>query len=330
MNKLSLIYSVLAIALAAGCTVSSTGGVEAESRSVALAAEAGTPASQYTFHVQSRDVASLANRAAAIIGILNRGSVPSDEVARAITRVEDRDWAVTVDGTPIALSYDPSFDVLYVGNSVVTEDYTTLKDIGIDAARETFRSTLSQLIETGLVNSSLAADTAEVRNLIEGGGYGGEAPTERVKEYWFYVPLVVDGARVRRELREAGVRISVNRDGRVASIRSAGPESWTAAEQTVRQVSDAEIATRLNADFPKATIRPLGPTYILEDGQDDTVIGPRLAYYVSRQFEASGRTYNSRAQVVSYAVDDKNLVYQAWPPPNPNDTGDVRAAPPTP
>jgi hypothetical protein len=118
-----------------------------------------------------------------------------------------------------------------------------------------------------LVLAMAAANPSATRLSSEStSGRMDEAPTERIKEYWFYVPLLVDGARVRKGNQEAGVRIAVNRDGRLASLRVAGPTSRTASQPLPRLVSDQSIEAQLARDFPNSETRSFGLNYVLDLG----------------------------------------------------------------
>jgi hypothetical protein len=249
---------------------------------------------------------------------LSEGTVSAAQVTPAGAAVEVRDWTLNVNQRSISIHYEPSFDMLTVVNNAIAEDEESTKDVGVDVAREVLRTALTSLIERGMVEASLDADTAEVRNLMEGGGWVGEKPTERIKEYWFYVPLIVDGAHVRKGNQEAGARIAVNRDGRLSSLRVAGPISHRSNGTVPRQMTEQAVEERLSADFPNSNIRRFGLAYVLDDVDGSKPVLPRQAYYVSRRYQVEGRTINARAQVVSYALDNPGSAYRAWPAPRQN------------
>lgn len=284
-----------------------------------LYAQPATNLNAYVFDFGA-DSAAVTLRTSELISVLASSTVSPEQASAPANLDDTRDWDVVVGDRTFSVNYEPRFAGLRVINNEVSDDYLNRQDIGLDAARVVFRATLEDLIQRGVVDASLNPDNAEVRNRIEGGGWVGEAPTERIKEYWFYVPLIVDGARVRKGSQDAGVRISINRDGRLAALRVTGPLSRTSAGAVVRQVSDDEIGAQVSTDFPDSTIRGLGLNYVLDDTAAGAPVAPRQAYYISRRFTVNGQTFNSRAQVVSYGLDDVNFAYHAWPAPNPNDS----------
>jgi hypothetical protein len=267
------------------------------------------------FQVGPRTSEVILERASGLASVLSNATVSAAQLTPERAALEARDWTADVNQRSMSVHYEPSFDMLTVIDNSVAEDEESTKDIGVDAAREMLRGALAGLIDRGVVEASLDADTAEVRQLVEGGGWVGEKPTERVKEYCFYVPLVVDGARVRKGNQEAGARIAVNRDGRLSSLRIAGPISHTSNGQAARQVTDEAIEARLAADFPNASIRRFGLSYVFDDADGAKAVLPRQAYYVSQRHTVAGRSIHARAQVVSYALDNPASAYRAWPTP---------------
>jgi hypothetical protein len=303
------------------CTMSSESAVEP--KQTALAATSET-VNAYVFEQRARDEQEITERASALTGILTGTTLPGDQAKRSSAEHDARDWSFTVDKTVFAVNYDPTFDRLTVLNTVVTQDSEPKDDIGQEVARQVFKDAVEQLRVRGIVPREVSSELVEERHLVEGGGRADEPPSELVKEYWFYAPLIIDSARVRKGNQEAGARIAVNRDGRLASLRVVGPQSWALSQTTVRNVSDAEIETRLWRDFPNSEVRRFGLNYVLDDIDGSVSSLPRVAYYVGRRSVVGGVTVTSRAQVVSFAVDDIAATYRAWPAPNPNSTSSDR------
>jgi hypothetical protein len=238
----------------------------------------------------------------------------------------------------------PAIDGLKVGhnaarnetwawNEKVMNDVYSTTDVGLGGATAAFQTTMSSLVKAGLLDlTGIDASNPTVTHIMQGEGWSNaSAPTERIKEYTFFVPRTVNGVAV----ANAGVRISVHRSGIVTSIYLSGPYVYSARAGNVetaqapgfsfaRVVSKADIDARVQREYPTSTVQSLGLQYRFPEGGARAVIVPVETYAVSANSKAGEHVIHGRIEYVQYSVQDATVAPVLWPVPNPGATGDKR------
>jgi hypothetical protein len=215
----------------------------------------------------------------------------------------------------------------------VTRDTGGTLDVGAAVARATFSSAFVSLVAGGAVSATgLDPGSSRLARLMQGEGRSGQLPVERVKEYVFRVPRLINGI----EVFETGVSVNVHRNGKVARVAAFGPTVISAVTDGGAEVptekgyfftakySQGDADARVRTEYPKATVRPLGIQYWLPEGLPSAVVAPSYMYFVSHTSVIEGRTINGRGFYVSYSSAEANAAPTIWPKANPNATGDAR------
>ena len=161
---------------------------------------------------------------------------------------------------------------------------------------------------------------------------------ERVKEYLFFVPRLVNGIGVAtgRASFPAGIQIAVHRNGGVASVKVMGPivhsqpgpdgkeDVQPPGYVVTRTVAKSDLDARVNREYPGATIKSLALQYRLPDDNLSSVVVPSQLYSVSTNTVVDGHAVHGRIQYVYYSVLDSTASSVLWPVPNPNSRGATR------
>jgi len=302
-------------------------------------------ASQSAFELRHprRSSGEIANRAQILAGIVSGQPLDSDALSPIATAVASPSFPGRVhlglrghDG--LTAGYDSSRDEIWAWNESAMNDYTSPKDIGLGAAKGMFKSTLARVLSESLVaptGLNLDPDAAEV-SLIKQviGRSDGSFRSEMVKEYSFFAQRRINGI----PLMDAGVRVNVHRTGVVTLINVSGPTVEAdvvqgvevprrAGRKVTRTVPDTDLASRVQREYPGATIKPLGLVYKPADGVD-AVVAPTQTYTVSSNTTLpNGKTMHGRLQYLHYSLEDAAASPVVWPTPNPGATGDPRPQP---
>jgi hypothetical protein len=223
----------------------------------------------------------------------------------------------------VQLIYEPAFDTFRVINARVSADYADPTDIGEASARDVYRTTAAALGAAGALElAGLAIENPRLQLQVQGEGPVGEPAKERVKEYVFFARREVGGASIRHEHHDAGLQISVHRNGAVASVRVSGPSVGSGAPTALTSALSEEAADQLaQKEYVNHTVESQGLCYVLDDASNSFRL--RWTYKVSAKTVIDGRTINGRAQFISYAVDAPSNAVR-WPTPEPDATGDPR------
>jgi hypothetical protein len=233
----------------------------------------------------------------------------------------------------IVIGHHRRLDAFWALDENVAHDFTTRTDVGVEAAAVQFERVVDELTTAGMVDGS-KLDLAGARrtHVIEGAGSSNQSPIERVKEYVFYAPRLINGVTVAR----AGVRVSVHRSGKVASIRVEGPlvnatydASGVAAPAGTgygvsRLVEESDLDARVRAENPGAEIKSLGLLYWLPDGVRSAVVAPRQGYMVFPPVHLGGQSGSGRGHRVLYTIDDVIAAPLVAPLADPAAEGDPR------
>jgi len=224
-------------------------------------------------------------------------------------------------------------NALYLVDEAVTSDAFSTSDVGEATARKVFLAGFASLLASGAVErAGLNAGTARLSALMQGEGVSGQAPRERLKEYSYSVPRTINGV----EVFDAGVEISVHRNGKVARVKAFGPtvlstlqpdgtEVPTAAGASfVQAVPQATADARIKAEYPKATVKAIGLRYWMPEGVARAVIAPRHMYLVVPTANINGQKIKGRAFYVAYSTEDAAAAAAVWPNPTPDAKGDPR------
>jgi hypothetical protein len=258
-----------------------------------------------------------AARAGAVAGVLTGRRIERPSLApleAELKRGPRSASARLADAPRVTVGHHPRVDAVWAIDEDVAHDVATPTDVGVEAAAVTFRRTVADLDRAQVVDSAtLDVAGTRVSHIVQGSGRsGGAAPVERVKEYVFFAPRTINGIPI----ANAGVRVSVHRSGRVASIRVEGPAVDEVRDQDglstpvgsghaiARTVAEADLDTRVLAENPDAEISPLGLVYWMPSGASTAVVAPRQGYVIYPQVEIAGRTGPGRGHRILYAVDD--------------------------
>ena len=218
------------------------------------------------------------------------------------------------------LVYEPSFGILRLLRQDVSSDYTSDGDVGPDVAREIYRACALRLLDAGVLDrQGLDVENPELNLHTQSEGEVGKEPEVRTKEYVFFAKRRLGGASIRHGVREAGVQVSVHRNGEIASVRFQVSRVG-AATRVSEVVGEAQAAELARKQFPGQIIEPKGLTYV-----QDASGSFRLTwdYQAHLQVTIEGRPVNSRAEYGSFAVG-RSADATIWPIAEPDATGDPR------
>jgi hypothetical protein len=297
---------------------------------------AATTLGAFEITLPERSAAEAAALAGSVAGVLTHSVIaPSSVVGleRALTRSPHAASARLVDLSRITIGHHQRVDSVWAIDEEVAHDVATETDVGVDAAATEFNRALAGLESARIVDSAtLDVAGAHRSRVMQGQGNSQGMQTERVKEYVFFAPRTINGVPI----GEAGVRVSVHRSGKIASIRVAGavvaasPDSSGLAAPTGqghlldRTVPESELDARVRADNPDAAVTPLGLLYWLPGNVRSAVVAPRQAYMVFPRVVIDGQTGPGRGHRALYAVDDATASPLLAPVPTPGGAGDPR------
>lgn len=300
------------------------------------AAIAGSSASALGAFLISRstlspsDVAAVASPLASVL----YGASASSSVTQSISHsgtLGGSLFADVPDLPGLKVAYTASNATLLVFNAQVTRDTASLADVGPTTAHTIFAGAFDSLVAAGTIGSTgLQIGNAHLSRIIQGEGHSGNAPTERVKEYVFTVPRMLNGI----EVLNSGFEASVHRSGQLARLKTFGPqihsivgadgsETPTGAGYTfVPSVPKAAIDTRVAAEYPQAQVKSLGLRYWLPEGTASAVVEPRQMYFVVPTATIEGHAIHGRGFYVAYSTTSASTAATIWPTPNPTAKGD--------
>ncbi len=333
-SGLAVALSVLAAAMM-GCTSSAMTEPEPDSNT---SQSLTTSARLQAFELIRQDMAddALAQKSARLAEVLYEEPAPVDTFKAAIAttkatasaRLLQPDWKPS-----LKLSYRPVNDDLLLINSDVTRDTASQVDIGERAAEGLFRAAFQKALANGTISGTgLDVDNPRRSKIMQGEGVSGQLPVERVKEYIFTVNRKINGI----EVFDAGVEISVHRNGRLARIKAFGPSvvsslGLNGAERVTGQgyefaqtVTHEQTEARVRAEYPNAQVKALGLRYWLPEPGVKDVVAPREMYFVVPTAFIEGQTAYGRGFFVAYSVKDAKEDTLLWPRADPNAKGDPR------
>jgi hypothetical protein len=326
--------TVLTLTLSAAVGACQQPGSVTPSERQATLTSVSTQMSAFRLSYRAFSIAEFAHRssvfAAAMLGdILPEASFHSS-LANAVPTLAGNVSAYHQDAMRIKMKYHPENSEIQVGNSDVTSDVSSLSDVGEPAARAVFVDAFNSLVTSGEIDSTgLDPGTARLSKVMQGEGQSGQAPVERIKEYRYFIPRRVNGI----EVANSGVRISVHRSGKIASIATYGASVVSTAQGGAEvpgpggytftpTIAQAALAARAANDSPNSTVKSLGPMYFLPEGSADAVVEPTELFFVTPTVVIEGKTIHGRAHVLSYSVRDASLAAVVWPRPAVNAKGD--------
>lgn len=256
-----------------------------------------------------------------MLSLLAGKAVEAIDVGRSSARAGTWDFShATIPG--LRLSYRGSNDFFAVTNEEVTGDYAAAADVGEAGARDLFAATFRTAGLRKLIPAvGFVAANARLSYGRQGEGRMGQAPKEWVSEYRFTVPRTINGI----EVLDAGFEVAVHRDGKLARLKKFGPsvlsttddagaEKPTAGGYTFSaSVSADDTSSRVKAEYPKATIQPLGMRYWLPPGRMNGVVEPQQVYFVVPTATVGGQEVHGRGMYVAYSVSSASAATTVWP-----------------
>lgn len=259
---------------------------------------------------------ALAEQAGRVGRALGLDSTSEQDLRAAIKGVSASASATSVhaQSNNLTVSHLGSNNNLDVLDETVTGDTESTVDVGVDAAKKLFLTRFDALVSNGAIDSGgLKVAAAKLFPLMQGEGMTGQPSVERVKEYIYSVPRVLDGV----EVFGSGVEVSIHRNGKVARVRSFGPivspQSPTPAYTFSQAVPSTAADARVKAEYPDAEIKPIGLRYWLPEGAAEQVLAPEYMYLVVRHTVVDGRDVSARGVYVAYSAQDAAAAPTVWP-----------------
>ncbi len=298
-------------------------------------AAVGTLLGAYRLSVPARSESEAAARAGTVARVLTHQNLEATSVAPlavALRRTPLAASARLADHPHVAVGHHPRGDAVWAIDEDVAHDVTSEVDVGVDAATVEFHRIIGELEQAQIADGAvLDVAGAHVGHVMQGSGWSnGPQKAERIKEYVFSAPRRINGI----EIANAGVRVSVHRSGKVASIRVEGPVVDELRDSSgvsmpsgegyfiTRSVSETELDARVHAENPDATIKPMGTIYWLPKGHASATVEPRQAYWVFPRVEIAGHVGAGRGHRVLYAINDAHAAPLVAPVPQPGAPGD--------
>jgi hypothetical protein len=332
--------SLAAAAALAGCSGSSApeadGKATAEDLNAARAQPSGKPAAgpltAFRLTRAPRSQADVARAGAALAGVLHGKAFPVTErqAAVAAAGADTAALDVAVGSTGLQFSYRADNDRRLVIDEAVTSNMATT-DIGNDAARKRFMSAFGSAVSSGVVVATgLNPDDARGSRIVQGEGMSGQAPVERISEYIFTVPRVINGI----EVFDAGFELSVHRTGQLARVQMFGPSVASTVGSTgaevpdassysfSRVVSQADLESRVAAEHPGSEIHPIGVRYWLPPDVTDAVVEPTQMYFVVSTAKIEGQDIKARGSYIAYSLKNAGQAATVWPRVELHPSGD--------
>jgi hypothetical protein len=326
----------------AGCSGNTApdadGKATAEELNTARAQAAGKPAAgsltAFRLTRAPRSRPDVARAGAALAGILHGKAFPVTELEAAVAAAgaDTRALDVAVGSTGLQFSYRGDNDRRLVIDEGVTSNMA-LTDIGGDAARKRFISAFGSAVRSGVVGATgLNPDDARSSKIVQGEGMSGQAPIERISEYIFTVPRVINGI----EVFDAGIELSVHRTGQLARVQVFGPSVASTVTTTgveipdassysfTRSVSQADLESRAAAEYPGSEIHSIGVRYWLPPEVTDAVVEPTQMYFVVSKAVIEGQEVKARGSYVAYSLKDAGQAATVWPRAEQHPSGDGR------
>jgi hypothetical protein len=319
-------------ALAIGCSASpeepSSAG-EARSTATTAADLTGSTLSAFELARPQHAPSELGDRAGKVAAAFGAGSAALRAAVAGAHADTGSVHAALAGG--IKVSHVDGNDSLQMLDETVTRDTGSSLDVGPSATGATFLSVFKSLVASGAVTSTgLDPASANLAKLMQGEGASGQSPLERVKEYVYRVPRMLNGI----EVFGAGVDVSVHRNGKLARVKLYGPtvhshvaadgtETPTAAGATfTAALGQAAADKRANADYPNAALKSIGLRYWLPEGAAQAVVAPAYLYLVTPVATLNGEQVKARGFYVGYSTRDAGGAPTVWPHAAPNAKGD--------
>lgn len=268
-------------------------------------------------------VARKAGSIAAVVAGRELPLVSPAEVSHAFRKSPGRADFLAESEEHIGVHLDTAQGELLVVSGQVADDYFSKEDVGPGRAHAVFEKAIEAMLSKKLIDpADLGVGKARNGRVMQGETKRGEQQVTRVKEYFFEVPRAVAGVEVFRSY----VTVSVHRSGRIASIRTLGPEVTPTTEYVKRAISAAALFERAHKDNPRAEVTPLGLRYVAPPGlsEAEPLLRPREAFKVTPIAEVEGRKVLGRSHYAFYAIDNAREPVLIWPKPNPQAKGDLR------
>jgi hypothetical protein len=337
----------LVAACVSGCGTGSNGDKPMASSSSVSAASGGLDdvgATLLAFRIEppKRSVDDISDRARRLANVVFGADIPTNAFQVLASEINSRGTgeAIHVDIATregLRVGYNAAGDQSWAWNETLMNDTSSPGDVGVMAATSAFERAFNGMMGAGLLDATgLDFTRPKISHIMQGAGRPGEPRVERIKEYVFFVPRLINGIPLANGTAAfpAGVQVAVHRDGGLASIKVTGPfvHSGRATPgvevpqapgySLTRQVSRADLDARIGQEYPGSTITHLGLQYRLQDDRVDTVVIPMQGYGVSSNTVVNGRTVHGRIQYVYYSVEAENAGPTLWPIPNPNAKSD--------
>jgi len=319
-------------ALAVGCSASpeepSSSG-DARSTATTTADLTGTTLSAFELVRPAHAPSELGDRAGKVAPVFGAGSAAA-RAALAGAHADTGSVHAALAGG-IKVSHVDGNDSLQVLDETVTRDTRSTADVGPSATGATFLSVFKSLVASGAVSSvGLDPASANLAKLMQGEGVSGQSPLERVKEYVYRVPRMLNGI----EVFGAGVDVSVHRNGKLARVKLYGPtvhsqiaadgsETPTAVGGTfTAALGQAAADKRAKAEHPNTIVKSIGLRYWLPEGASQAVVAPAYLYLVTPVATLDGEQVKGRGFYVGYSTRDAGAAPTVWPSAAPNAKGD--------
>lgn len=312
--------AIACVAVLAACSNAkdSSGDANEATTTQAVSAPAAATLSAYKLvrHVPTQ--ADVAEQAGRMVRALGADATAEQTLRAAVKGATPATASVHAQANTMTVSYIAGNGSVDMVDEAVTGDLDSKGDIGAEAAKRVFLSRFDALAANAAVDTTgLKTANAKLFPIMQGQGMTGRPEPERVKEYVYAVPRILGGV----EVFNAGVEVSVHRNGKVARTRSFGPtvqSERAAAEYTFSQtVSSAAAEARVKKDHPGAEIKTIGLRYWLPEGVSEQVVVPQHMYLVVRHSQVEGHDVAARGVYVAYSAQDPTAEPTVWPKANP-------------
>lgn len=335
--KVVLPLVVVTIMGLVSCTSSSgdSSGLQETGRPLtAVGAQLGVFEAQWP----QRSAAEVAERLRQVTNaLLGRSDVAATEfadVAAAHDQQKTR-WSERhqVGTAALHIEYYPQFDDLRVENDDVNGDMNPSKDVGEAASRATLAKTVAALASAGLLQPEhFDVGHAELGYTKHMEAAANETPVQKIAQYRYTVRRQINGI----DFAQAGLRVVVHADGRVASIRLGGATVASTLKNGVetptgkghmitRQVSEDALVARHASEERNSRGTKHRLMYVFPPGSSGGLIEPRHVVYFARASGPEAGAVLSRAQYLGYSITDPTApALLLSDPPAPQSPSDPR------
>lgn len=253
-------------------------------------------------------VAARARRVAEVVlGKSMTDAVVLESLARAVQELPTTRYSkVTAVHPDLSVRYDQGSDTLVVANEELEFRPPAVEGdapANEAAARSVFDATVSQLAQAGVINP----EDYDLKNVRVGWtdyvvARSDEEPEPTVLNFRFNAQRLIGGL----PLRGAGMRISVHRSGRIASVKlRRASVKISAGARVPTTVSLPDCEARFRREHPDGSVHSAELAYVLPDPGAHGVAEPKcVVSFNELTRQPTGETVVARRQQARYSLTD--------------------------